>query len=48
MTMLDEAWEELRAEMTDSSADLSGKFPMPIWDSLRKSMSAEAMAAGVY
>lgn len=30
MTMLDRAWEELRAEKRD--------VPMPVWDALRKSL----------
>ena len=34
MTMLDRAWEELRAEAADASVNVS----MPVWDSLRKSM----------
>ncbi|MCM1268711.1 MAG: NAD-binding protein [Bacteroidales bacterium] len=36
MSMLDRAWEEMRAENTDLFVDVT----MPIWDSLRKSMPA--------
>ncbi|MCM1092065.1 MAG: hypothetical protein NC092_08740 [Butyrivibrio sp.] len=38
MSMLDRAWEELRAENTDTCA--SARF-MPVWDSLRKYMPVE-------
>lgn len=34
MSMLDRAWEELRAEAADASVDM----PMPVWDSLHRPM----------
>lgn len=37
MSMLDRAWEELRAGGADASVNVS----MPVWDSLKKSMPAE-------